>query len=64
MIEILQEELQILEYERALDMKVRGKIDKNQHEYYLREQLRAIQEELGEQDSQLSDEMCIRDRLH
>lgn len=62
-IEILQEELQILEYERALDMKVRGKIDKNQHEYYLREQLRAIQEELGEQDSQLSDEAQLMVKL-
>lgn len=62
-IDILQEELQIMEYERALDLKVRGKIDKNQHEYYLREQLRAIQEELGDQDSQLSDEAQLLVKL-
>lgn len=62
-VQILQEENQVLEFERALDMKVRGKIDRNQHEYFLREQLRAIQEELGEQDSQLSDEAQLLQKL-
>jgi ATP-dependent Lon protease len=46
--EMLFEENRLLEYERDLMIKVRGKLDRNQHEYYLREQMRTIQEELGE----------------
>lgn len=61
-VQILQEEIQLLEYERVLEMKVRGKIDQNQHEYYLREQMRTIQEELGD-DSSLSDHEQLREKL-
>lgn len=47
---ILTNEIDILKLERNIGIKVKNKIDKVQKEYYLREQLKAIQEELGEED--------------
>jgi len=47
--EILEKELEVLEVEKKLQGKVRRQIDKVQKEYYLKEKLRAIQEELGEE---------------
>ncbi|MEG2213440.1 MAG: LON peptidase substrate-binding domain-containing protein, partial [Clostridiales bacterium] len=46
-INILYNEMEILKIERNIAMKVRGQVEKNQKEYYLREQLKAIREELG-----------------
>ncbi|MDR1495655.1 MAG: endopeptidase La, partial [Clostridiales Family XIII bacterium] len=48
--EILSKEIDILKIERDIKEKVHTKINKNQKEYYLREQLRTIQEELGEDE--------------
>ncbi|MBL4935737.1 endopeptidase La [Clostridium sp. YIM B02515] len=50
LIYILNNELDILKIERKIGVKVKKNIDKVQREYYLREQLKAIQEELGEDD--------------
>jgi ATP-dependent Lon protease len=47
---VLNNEVDILKIERKIGVKVKSKIDKGQKEYYLREQLKAIQEELGEDD--------------
>lgn len=47
---ILNNEIDILGLERKIGVKVKNKIDKSQREYFLREQLKAIQEELGEDD--------------
>lgn len=47
---ILTREIQILEIERKINQRVKKQIDKLQREYYLREQLKAIQKELGEKD--------------
>ncbi|SHE36109.1 ATP-dependent Lon protease [Caldanaerobius fijiensis DSM 17918] len=47
---MLLNELDIMEIEREITAKVRKKIDKVQKDYYLREQLNAIREELGEAD--------------
>ena len=44
---IIGNEIEILELENKIRQKVRQQVDKNQREYYLKEQLRAIQEELG-----------------
>ncbi|MCX7842898.1 MAG: endopeptidase La [Clostridia bacterium] len=49
-LEILLKEVEILEVERNISAKVRKQIDKMQKEYYLREQLKAIQNELGDKD--------------
>ncbi|MDO4481453.1 MAG: endopeptidase La [Bacillota bacterium] len=55
-IKILNDEIEILKIENDINKKVRGQINKNQKEYYLREQLRAIQEELG-QDENVDEEV-------
>ena len=44
----LGEELMILQCERDVQRTVREKIDKNQRDYFLREQIKALQSELGE----------------
>ena len=48
---LLEGEINILTLERELYAKVKEQIDQNQREYYLREQQRAIAEELGEGDN-------------
>ena len=46
----LEEEFMLLECERDIQKQVRAKIDKNQKDYFLREQIKAIQSELGEDE--------------
>ncbi|MFA5341909.1 MAG: endopeptidase La [Clostridia bacterium] len=48
LLPLLINEIEILKLERDLATKVKSTIDDKQKEYYLREQLKAIQEELGE----------------
>ncbi len=47
-ISSVQSEIEILKMERDIALRVKDRIDSNQREYYLKEQLRAIQSELGE----------------
>ncbi len=47
---LLNKEINILEIGNKIQTQVKGEIDKTQREYYLREQLKAIQKELGEGD--------------
>ncbi|WP_139905418.1 endopeptidase La [Clostridium thermarum] len=49
---IISNEIEILKLEKKIGVRVKTKIDKVQKEYYLREQLKAIQEELGEDDNE------------
>lgn len=46
----LAEELEVLELESKISKKVQNEVDRTQREYYLREQAKAIQDELGEGD--------------
>ncbi len=50
LLRILYQETEILEIEKDINSKVRKQIDKVQKEYYLREQMKAIQNELGDRD--------------
>ena len=50
-IELLAQELDILQLESEISEKVQENVNKNQRDYYLREQIHAIREELGEDDS-------------
>ena len=45
---VLNNEIEVLQIKRDLEEKVRAKVDKNQKEYILREELKIIREELGE----------------
>ncbi len=47
---ILQEEIEVLKIEDKINQRVRKQINKVQKEYYLKEQIKAIQKELGEDD--------------
>ncbi len=47
---LLNKEINILEIGNKIQTQVKGEIDKTQREYYLREQMKAIQKELGEGD--------------
>ena len=57
----LGNEIEIRELENQIRQKVRRQVDKNQREYYLKEQLRAIQEELG--GDQASEVRELRERV-
>ncbi len=48
--EIMIREIEILKIENKINLRVKKQVDKLQREYYLREQLKAIQKELGESD--------------
>ncbi len=50
LLEMLMSEIEILEVEKDISVRVRKQIDKMQREYYLREQIKAIQTELGDKD--------------
>src|SRR5207249_232864 len=54
---IMGNEIEILELETTIRSRVRSQLDHSQKEFYLREQLRAIQEELGMEASSESDEL-------
>ncbi|MCP4694203.1 MAG: endopeptidase La, partial [Desulfobacterales bacterium] len=47
---LINHQLEILELGSKIQSEVKGGMDKRQREYYLREQLRAIKDELGEKD--------------
>src|SRR6266700_4308393 len=50
--ELLGQELQVLEVGSQIQEKVRTRLDQNQREYVLREQLRVIRQELGEDEAE------------
>ena len=49
-IEVLNQEIDILSVQKDIMSKVKATIDKTQKEYFLREQIKVIQEELGDKD--------------
>ena len=59
----IESEKVIGEIEETINRKVRESIDENQREYYLREKLRAIKEELGDSVPKEDDAQTIRDDL-
>ena len=60
---ILTRETEVLELGRRIQGQARDEIDKSQREYILREQMRAIQRELGEEDEQQAEMNELRGRL-
>lgn len=55
-IAILSREIEIIELERTIMNQTRTQMDKNQRDYFLREQIKAIQSELGESMTEEMDE--------
>jgi ATP-dependent Lon protease len=60
---ILARKLKVLELESDIQNQVQQEVDKSQREYYLREQMRVIQSELGEMDTQLAEVNELREKL-
>ena len=60
---LLASELDVLELENRIQSQVQQEIDRSQREYFLREQMRAIQNELGESDPMLQEVNELRARL-
>jgi len=60
---IVMRELDVLELGQKLQTRVRKSIDKDQREYYLRQQLKAIQRELGEADEGSVELDDLRERI-
>jgi ATP-dependent Lon protease len=61
--EILARELEVIQLGTKIQSQVESEIDKGQREYYLREQLKAIQQELGEGDEQQAEVNELRERI-
>ncbi|MEW6622586.1 MAG: endopeptidase La [Bacillota bacterium] len=61
--EILTKEMEILELERKINMRVRKQMEKTQKEYYLREQMKAIQKELGDKDERQAETEELREKI-
>ena len=62
--DILQRELEILAVQQQIKSSAKGEISKTQKEYFLREQIKAIKTELGDQGEQPQDEFSeLREKL-
>ncbi len=63
LLRILQRETAILQLEQEIHNRVQEQMDENQKEYYLHEQMKAIAEELGENDNPLEEAESYRRRV-
>src|SRR5271154_3345731 len=59
----MRSELEILEVEKRIRSRVKKQMEKTQKEYYLNEQMRAIQKELGEKDEFKNEIQELEDKL-
>jgi ATP-dependent Lon protease len=60
---ILSRELEVIELGSKIQSQVQSEMEKGQREYFLRQQLKAIQEELGEGDAEQAEINELRSRL-
>jgi ATP-dependent Lon protease len=60
---VLAKDLEVLEVGNKIQSQVKTELQKNQREYYLREQMKAIQKELGEGDEQQREFNELREKI-
>ena len=60
---LLAKEVDVLELQNKIHSQVQDEVDKTQREYYLREQMRVIQQELGENDPQVREVNELREKI-
>ncbi len=60
---ILQEEIEVLKIEDKINQRVKKQINKVQKEYYLKEQIKAIQKELGQDDDVMAEVEEYEDKI-
>ena len=63
LVSVLDRETSVMGWERDIYDQVKDSMDKNQRDYFLREQLKVIQQELGEGDSPMEDSMYFSDAI-
>jgi ATP-dependent Lon protease len=63
LLDILNNEREVLELERKINQRVKKQMEKTQKEYYLREQMKAIQKELGEKEGRAGEVEDLRNQL-
>lgn len=63
LLDILNNEREVLELERKISQRVKKQMEKTQKEYYLREQMKAIQKELGEKEGRAGEVEELRSQL-
>ncbi|WP_135553355.1 endopeptidase La [Paenibacillus cymbidii] len=63
LLDILGNEREVLELERKISQRVKKQMEKTQKEYYLREQMKAIQKELGEKEGRAGEIEELRSQL-
>ncbi|MGA6826611.1 endopeptidase La [Nitrospira sp. NS4] len=61
--DILGKEIEVLSMQQKIQAQAKGEMDKTQREYFLREQLKAIQKELGELDERTEEVAEFRARI-
>lgn len=60
---VLNDEKEVLELERKIGQRVKKSMEKTQKEYYLREQMKAIQKELGDKEGRTGEVVELRKKL-
>src|SRR5690625_5198924 len=63
LLTILSNEKKVLDLERKIGKRVQTSMEQTQKEYYLREQMKAIQKELGESDGKLSEIDQLKEKI-
>jgi len=63
LLDILGNEREVLELERKISQRVKKQMEKTQKEYYLREQMKAIQKELGDKEGRAGEAEELRSQL-
>ena len=63
LITMLENEIEIINAEMEIQEQVRQQVDKNQREYYLREQLKVISRQLGDEESPAEEADSYRERI-
>jgi ATP-dependent Lon protease len=61
--QLLKKEIEVLELGRKIQSEAQGEMEKMQREFFLREQMKAIQKELGEEDEHAADLRDLEERI-
>ncbi|MFZ1343190.1 endopeptidase La [Thiothrix eikelboomii] len=64
LIELIENELDLLQVEKKIRGRVKQQMERSQREYYLNEQIKAIQKELGDMDESPSEVEELSRRIH
>ena len=62
-IEIIQNEKEVLNLEKKIGQRVKKSMERTQKEYYLREQMKAIQKELGDKEGKTGEIADLTEKI-